>query len=134
MKDTIEYMFFIVQIETSKKKDNSCVDTGVKYGVASFSSWSKSIRNPEISITRIKGSLTTTASFKDEHFDMHDKSTSTYLPQIQARRFPPSWLTIFGLLEYSRYAWVHHIWSGALKIKVLGRSPIQVTLQHVANG
>ena len=38
-----------------RKKDDSDVATGGNYGVASFSSWSKSTCNFEMGITRIRG-------------------------------------------------------------------------------
>ena len=38
-----------------RKKDDSDVATGVNRGVTSFSSWSKSIYNPKMGITRIRG-------------------------------------------------------------------------------
>ena len=38
-----------------RKKDDSDVATGVNYGVTSFSSWAKSIYNPKMGITRIRG-------------------------------------------------------------------------------
>jgi hypothetical protein len=47
-----------------RKKDDSDDATGMKYGVASSSSCSKSICNPEMGITRIKGRPKITASFQ----------------------------------------------------------------------
>jgi hypothetical protein len=38
-----------------RKKDDSDVATGVNYGVTSFLSWAKSIYNPKMGITRIRG-------------------------------------------------------------------------------
>jgi hypothetical protein len=52
--------FFIL---FSKRNDDSNVVIVVNYGVASFSSWSKSICNPETCITRIRRPLMTIASF-----------------------------------------------------------------------
>jgi len=46
-----------------RKKDDFDVATGVNYGVASFSGWSKSIWDPVMGITRIRGPPTTIASF-----------------------------------------------------------------------
>ena len=40
-----------------EKKDDSNVDTFVNYGVASFSSWSKSICNLETNVMIIRGAL-----------------------------------------------------------------------------
>jgi hypothetical protein len=37
------------------KKDDSDVATGVDYGVSSFLSWSTSICNPKMDVTRITG-------------------------------------------------------------------------------
>jgi hypothetical protein len=54
----------IISESRKEKKDNSDVLTGVNYGVASFSSWSKSICNPKIGGTRIRGSPKTIASFR----------------------------------------------------------------------
>ena len=44
-------------------EDNFNVVIGMKYGVASFSSWSKFICNPKTGFTRIRGSMMITASF-----------------------------------------------------------------------
>ena len=47
-----------------RKKDDFDVATIVKYGVASFSSWSKSICNGEMGITRIGGPRMNIAFFQ----------------------------------------------------------------------
>jgi hypothetical protein len=46
------------------KKENSNVATGAIYGVASFSSWFKHVRDSEMGITRMKAPLTINASFR----------------------------------------------------------------------
>ena len=51
-----KFFISVWEIERSeRKKDNSDVGVGVSYGVASFSSWSKSICNPKPGIARIRG-------------------------------------------------------------------------------
>jgi hypothetical protein len=52
-----------------RKKENSNVATCAIYGVASFSSWFKPIRDSEMGITRMKGPLTTNASFEGGHLE-----------------------------------------------------------------
>jgi hypothetical protein len=46
-----------------RKKDDYGVAISAHYGVASFSSWSKVICNPDTGIARIRGPLKTNASF-----------------------------------------------------------------------
>ena len=48
--------------KNERKKDDSDVATGMNDGVASFSSWSISIRNPEKHLMRIKGAVETTST------------------------------------------------------------------------
>lgn len=58
-----EFVYFIKSMASSKcEKDDFDVATGVKYGVASFSSCSKSICDPKSSIMRNRGSPKTIAS------------------------------------------------------------------------
>ena len=64
---TLEKVY--VKGKKERKKDNSNVATSMNCGIAFFSSWSKSMCNPETGITRIRGPLTTTTSFGGEHLE-----------------------------------------------------------------
>ena len=67
-----------------KEKDDSGVATGVNYGVASFSSWSKSGCNLDTGIMRIIEPPTTAAFYQRLTPWMGaDKPAGTYLPQGQ---------------------------------------------------
>jgi hypothetical protein len=64
------------------KIDDSDVATGMNYGVASFSSWSKSTCNPKTGLVRIRGSPKTTASiWRWTPWKSTDKPVGTYLPK-----------------------------------------------------
>ena len=99
----------------ARKKDGSDVATGMKFGVVSFSSWSKSICNLETGIMRIRGTSMTTASFRRWTPWMDtDKPTDIVLPQGQASRFAHGWLmcllhpdtpTMIGWIIYGRVQW-----------------------------
>lgn len=49
------------QLQKEVKKDGADVATGVNQGVASFSSWSVSVCDSEMGITRVRWPLTTTS-------------------------------------------------------------------------
>ena len=57
-------MFCNLVKRRKRKNDDDDVANGVDYGVASFSSWFKSICNPVTCIRRIKGSPTTIVSYQ----------------------------------------------------------------------
>ena len=67
-----------------KKKGDSNLTTSINYVDVPFSSWSKLISNPKTGINRIRGALTTIASFQR----WIDKLVDTYLPQGRA---PHDW-------------------------------------------
>ena len=90
-----------------RKKDDFNVATGINYSVASSLSWSTSICNPEMGITRIRGASRNTASL--ERMDA-DKLVLTYVPHGQAPRFPHGWLKISGSPGYPTYDRVDHRW------------------------
>jgi hypothetical protein len=48
--------YWVFPSAEKKRTDESDVSTGVNYGVASLSSWSKSIENSKIGITRMRAS------------------------------------------------------------------------------
>jgi hypothetical protein len=75
-------------------KGDSNVVNSVNNGVASFSSWSKSIANSKTGILRIRGLRRPQPPFKGEHLGWARTSqlAPIYLPQGQAPRFPYSWL------------------------------------------
>ena len=59
------FIMFCDLVKRSKRKnDGDDVAKGVDYGVASFSSWSKSICNPVTCIRRIRGSPTTSVFYQ----------------------------------------------------------------------
>ena len=70
--------------------DHSDVATGVKYGVALPSSWSNSMYNSEMGITRITCPLKNIAFCKGEHLEQEQTSwpAPISLPQGQAPRIP----------------------------------------------
>ena len=55
---------YLFSNKKERKKDDSAVATGMQYGVASFSSWSRSVCNLETGIMRIRETLMTTAFFR----------------------------------------------------------------------
>ena len=69
-----------------RKKDDSNIATILNYDVASSLSWSKFICNPEMGITRVKGSQRLLSLLKVNTLNKHGKadlhlSPCTYLPQ-----------------------------------------------------
>ena len=61
--------FWWLRRKKERTKDDSDVATSVKYRVALFSSWSKSVCNPETSVTRIRGPPRLLPPFKGEHLE-----------------------------------------------------------------
>ena len=71
LKDPVFWSLFIHDCTyykgvTRERRDDSVVATGVNCGVASSSSWSKSICNPKMRITSIRRLSKTTASIEGE--------------------------------------------------------------------
>ena len=95
---------FCTRNEKERKKD---VATGMKYGVASFSSWSKSTCNPKTCMPRIREPPTTTASFWrwTPWTACGQAGRHLYAPKGQTPRFPHGWLEI-----YFYYDWMDHRW------------------------
>ena len=99
---------------------------GVVYGVASSSSWSKSICNLNPCITRIRGSLEEYCLLSKVNTLNGRGQAGLHLspPRRQAPWFPRGWLEISGSLEHPDYDWVDNRWVRCTRNQVLGRSPI----------
>ena len=59
---------YVIQYK-SRRKDDSDIATGVTYGVASFSSWSKSTFNLETASQELEGPRRPLPPFQDEHHE-----------------------------------------------------------------
>ena len=83
-----------------RKKDDSNVST--TWCMVLLHYWvGLSLCNPKTSITRIKGSLKTIASFQRwAPWTGVDKPAATHLPKRQAPRFPHGWMIISNSLGY----------------------------------
>ena len=74
-----------------EKKDDTDAATGVSYGVASFSSWSKSICNPQMGFTRIRRPPKTIASFWRWTLQQAGTSPPPSI-SLMASPYVPTWL------------------------------------------
>ena len=91
-------------MEGGRRTDDFNVATGVNFGVAPSSSWSKFGCNPEVGIMSIGAPQKTTAFFKGEHLQQAQTNWPAPIsPQGQTPRFPHGWLKMFGLPGYPRW-------------------------------
>ena len=96
---------------------------GVVYGVASSSSWSKSICNLDICITRIRRSLEDYCLLsKVNTLKGHGQAGLHLSPPKRASSLVPTWLD--GNIR----------WVGCTRNQVLGRSPIRALIRVKALG
>ena len=90
--------------------DDSDVATGVNYGVASSSSWSKSAYNPKKVSRELEGPQRLLPPFKGEQLEWRTNQLAPISTKGQALRFLLGWLSISHSIGCPHYDRVDHRW------------------------